>query len=344
MGIDPQNVFQPPSFGAGNPYYAIAPSSLPFPSQDMPFTKASQSGATEKTKKPHDVMTDSKVYAAVYSGVSVFEMMCRSVAVMRRQKDSFLNATQILKVANIDKGKRTKILEKEIMNKEHEKVQGGYGKYQGTWFVFDLRANPGRIPFERGVDLARQFNVDHLLAPLFDHEGSAQSKSDRTPTKDQVHGRPSGRRPSISGTAQAGSASYGNIPPEAKRMKMDSSQTFVESPEVRTDPLYLSEVPFGEHLFDSKLYSHHVAPHYGGYYMDPYHHGLHHIPPPPQPQIAMAAEPPGADRHRPAIMALFLNTGPSSLELLAPHTNLPSDFDINLILDDQGHTALHWAA
>jgi hypothetical protein len=52
---------------------------------------------------------------------------------MRRQADSYLNATQILKVAGIDKGRRTKILEKEIINGEHEKVQGGYGKYQGTW-------------------------------------------------------------------------------------------------------------------------------------------------------------------------------------------------------------------
>lgn len=60
-------------------------------------------------------------------------MMCKNVAVMRRRSDSYLNATQILKVAGIDKGKRTKILEKEILLGAHEKVQGGYGKYQGTW-------------------------------------------------------------------------------------------------------------------------------------------------------------------------------------------------------------------
>lgn len=82
-----------------------------------------------------DTYTTSGVYTAIYSSVSVYEMMCRGIAVMRRQKDSFLNATQVLKVANIDKGKRTKILEKEILNKLHEKVQGGYGKYQGTWSV-----------------------------------------------------------------------------------------------------------------------------------------------------------------------------------------------------------------
>lgn len=65
---------------------------------------------------------------AVYSGVSVYEMEINGVAVMRRRSDSWLNATQILKVAGVDKGKRTKVLEKEILTGEHEKVQGGYGK------------------------------------------------------------------------------------------------------------------------------------------------------------------------------------------------------------------------
>jgi regulatory protein SWI6 len=54
------------------------------------------------------------IYSAVYSGVAVFEMMIKDVAVMRRRKDSYMNATQILKVGGIDKGKRTKILEKVV--------------------------------------------------------------------------------------------------------------------------------------------------------------------------------------------------------------------------------------
>lgn len=57
---------------------------------------------------------------------------------MRRRGDSFVNATQILKVAGIEKGRRTKILEKEILPGKHEIVQGGYGKYQGTWFAQSL--------------------------------------------------------------------------------------------------------------------------------------------------------------------------------------------------------------
>jgi hypothetical protein len=64
--------------------------------------------------------------------------MVRGIAVMRRRSDSYVNATQILKVAGIDKGRRTKILEKEILPGKHEIVQGGYGKYQGTWSVLPL--------------------------------------------------------------------------------------------------------------------------------------------------------------------------------------------------------------
>src|SRR5258708_21436497 len=61
--------------------------------------------------------------------------MVRRIAVMRRRGGSYVNAAQILKVAGVDKGRRTKILEKEILPGKHEIVQGGYGKYQGTWYV-----------------------------------------------------------------------------------------------------------------------------------------------------------------------------------------------------------------
>lgn len=44
---------------------------------------------------------------------------------MRRTSDSWVNATQILKVAGIPKSARTKILDKDIVQGEHEKVQGG---------------------------------------------------------------------------------------------------------------------------------------------------------------------------------------------------------------------------
>jgi len=50
---------------------------------------------------------------------------------MRRRADDWINATHILKVADYDKPARTRILEREVQKGTHEKVQGGYGKYQG---------------------------------------------------------------------------------------------------------------------------------------------------------------------------------------------------------------------
>ncbi|KAE8349059.1 hypothetical protein BDV28DRAFT_142027 [Aspergillus coremiiformis] len=122
-----------------------------------------------------------QIYRAVYSNVSVYEMEVNGVAVMKRRSDSWLNATQILKVAGVVKARRTKTLEKEIAAGEHEKVQGGYGKYQGTW-----------VNYQRGVDLCREYHVEELLRPLLEYDmgpngttGSAQDSLD-TPTKEQA--------------------------------------------------------------------------------------------------------------------------------------------------------------
>lgn len=123
-------------------------------------------------------MEKPQIYTAVYSGVSVYEMEVNRVAVMRRRSDGWLNATQILKVAGVDKGKRTKVLEKEILTGEHEKVQGGYGKYQGTW-----------INYRRGREFCRQYGVEDILRPLLDYDISAegaQGQGLETPTKEQA--------------------------------------------------------------------------------------------------------------------------------------------------------------
>ena len=100
-------------------------------------------------------------------------------AVMRRRADSWLNATQILKVAQIEKGRRTKILEKEILSGQHEKVQGGYGRYQGTW-----------INYTRGRQFCKQYGVEELLSPLLDYDigsdGTGNTAFADTPTKEQA--------------------------------------------------------------------------------------------------------------------------------------------------------------
>ena len=50
-----------------------------------------------------------------------------------RTTDDWINATHILKAAAYDKPTRTRILEREVQKGVHEKVQGGYGKYQGEF-------------------------------------------------------------------------------------------------------------------------------------------------------------------------------------------------------------------
>jgi hypothetical protein len=104
----------------------------------------------------------------------VFELQVNGVAVMRRRHDSSLNATQILKVAGVEKSKRTKVLEKEILPGAHEKVQGGYGKYQGTW-----------IPFDRAVALCKQYHVYDVLLPLLQFD-ETNVGMENTPTKEQA--------------------------------------------------------------------------------------------------------------------------------------------------------------
>ncbi|KAJ3095130.1 transcriptional regulator swi6 [Physocladia obscura] len=100
-----------------------------------------------------------QVYTAKYSDIPVYEMAVRGVKVMRRISDDWLNATHILKVVGYLKPRRTKILDLEVMQGVHEKVQGGYGGYQGTW-----------VPKNDGIILARRHQVEDILRPIFEFE------------------------------------------------------------------------------------------------------------------------------------------------------------------------------
>ncbi|SCV01429.1 LANO_0F11738g1_1 [Lachancea nothofagi CBS 11611] len=92
---------------------------------------------------------------ATYAGVDVYECYCRgqeSRIVMRRCLDNWVNITQVFKIASFSKTQRTKILEKESNMIKHEKIQGGYGRFQGTW-----------IPLENALYLVEKYNVNDLV-------------------------------------------------------------------------------------------------------------------------------------------------------------------------------------
>lgn len=88
---------------------------------------------------------------ATYSDTDVFECYIKGFEVnivMRRMRDDWVNITQIFKVAKFSKAQRTKVLEKESMTMPHEKIQGGYGRFQGTW-----------APLPSAIILAAKYNV-----------------------------------------------------------------------------------------------------------------------------------------------------------------------------------------
>ncbi|KAJ2688302.1 Transcription factor mbp1 [Coemansia spiralis] len=109
-----------------------------------------------------------QVWSASYAGVEVYQQLHNNTAVMLRRKDSYVNVTQILKCAQYDKPQRTRFLEREIHTGVHEKIQGGYGKYQGTW-----------VPLSRAISLAQELNIYESLKPLFEYK---PRPGDITPT------------------------------------------------------------------------------------------------------------------------------------------------------------------
>ncbi|OAA70092.1 Transcription regulator HTH, APSES-type DNA-binding domain protein [Akanthomyces lecanii RCEF 1005] len=105
--------------------------------------------------------TGPGIYSATYSGIPVYEYQFGvefKEHVMRRRHDDWINATHILKAAGFDKPARTRIMERDVQKDVHEKIQGGYGKYQGTW-----------IPLDSGEALAQRHSVYDRLRPIFEY-------------------------------------------------------------------------------------------------------------------------------------------------------------------------------
>ncbi|THX72360.1 apses transcription factor [Aureobasidium pullulans] len=137
-------------------------------------------------------MTDNRIYSATYSNVPVYEFNIEGSHVMRRRSDNWINATHILKVADFDKPTRTRILEREVQKGTHEKVQGGYGKYQGTW-----------IPLPEGRQLADRNRVLDKLRPIFDYVPGDRSpppapKHTTAASKPRANRKPVNRVPALS--------------------------------------------------------------------------------------------------------------------------------------------------
>ncbi|ORZ19253.1 hypothetical protein BCR41DRAFT_304020 [Lobosporangium transversale] len=252
-----------------------------------------------------------QIFKATYSGVPVFEMISKGVAVMKRRSDSYLNATQILKVAEFDKPQRTRILEREVQKGEHEKVQGGYGKYQGTW-----------VPFERGLQLCQEYNVIQLLQPLLDYQATQASPPLAPKHVTAASNRP--RKPrepriasQIDDASSSTNTSYQRDSSPSVRSKMNRRSTS------RTRA---SDQDDRKSTASSTMTASAIA---GG--------GA---------STAMMNTPLSTSSSRgpyaETLLEYFISDGVSGLPKIL--TNPPADIDFNVVIDDEGHTALHWAA
>ncbi|KAJ2912206.1 hypothetical protein MD484_g8209, partial [Candolleomyces efflorescens] len=280
-------------------------------------------------------MPEAQIFKATYSGIPVYEMMCKGVAVMRRRSDSWLNATQILKVAGFDKPQRTRVLEREVQKGEHEKVQGGYGKYQGTW-----------IPLERGLHLAKQYSCETLLRPIIEFQPAAKSpplapkhlvastanRPARKPSATELQAAVVGTRSSRRQASEVGEetdretmsirgsedGSMTPSPSEASSSSRTPSPIGSPGPSFATNGRASQQNPPGfrgryvqpaEEQYDdmSEVGSNALSDprSYGDQILEYFISDTHQIPP----------------------------------VLISP----PPDFDPNMAIDDDGHTSLHWA-
>ncbi|SPO40464.1 related to MBP1 - transcription factor, subunit of the MBF factor [Pseudozyma flocculosa] len=233
---------------------------------------------------------DKTIFKATYSGVPVYECIINSVAVMRRRSDSWLNATQILKVVGLDKPQRTRVLEREVQKGTHEKIQGGYGKYQGTW-----------IPLESAIELAEKYKIEGLLHPITSYVPSAESP-------------PPAPKHTISAAGRAKKAAAADAAALGRSRRATSLETDSEIASAAKVDVSSSRTP-------SPIAADRIASLYSanGY---------------------SARETSMQARYADMILDYFVTENTTVPSLLI---NPPADFDANMSIDDDEHTALHWA-
>ncbi|KAI4274814.1 MAG: hypothetical protein L6R38_006028 [Xanthoria sp. 2 TBL-2021] len=248
------------------------------------------------------------IYSATYSNVPVYEFNLEGNHVMRRRQDNWINATHILKVANLDKPARTRILEREVQKGIHEKVQGGYGKYQGTW-----------VPLHEGRLLAERNGVLAKLLPFFDFVPGPIS-----PPQAPKH--------------QTAASNKGPKVPKPKKAAVNSHA--MPPPSQMSEDLYegiSNQLNDDESLAHSEIGSESFMGEEDGTYGHP--PGSRKRKRGPDVSYFEQQHTLYAD----ALLDYFMLSESDRLYRLEP-PHPPNGFMVNKPIDEQGHTALHWGA
>ncbi|WFD48510.1 Transcription factor mbp1 (MBF subunit p120) [Malassezia furfur] len=272
-----------------------------------------------------------QIFKATYSGVPVYECIIKDVAVMRRRSDAWLNATQILKVVGLDKSQRTRVLEKEVQKGIHEKVQGGYGKYQGTW-----------IPMDIAIALAEHYHIRELLEPII-----AFVPSERSPPPAPKHAIASSGRlkktPSevldparLRASSEEGSSEVlGHDDLNRSEGSISPSPSDMSSASRTPSPIAPEHAAYAPRYADARGRPPVYTP---GTHMAPYAYRDAYAVQQQRTPTYEDAEP--QVRYAEIILDYFISETTTIPPLLV---NPPLDFDPNMSIDEDEHTALHWA-
>ncbi|KAJ5115770.1 hypothetical protein N7456_000118 [Penicillium angulare] len=270
------------------------------------------------------------IYSATYSSVPVYEFKIEGDSVMRRRGDDWVNATHILKAAGFDKPARTRILEREVQKGVHEKVQGGYGKYQGTW-----------IPLPEGRMLAERNKVLSKLLPIFDYVAGDQSpppapkhtsaaSKPRAPRKSNNRNLASASAPKPTPPAEVFSVIQPNPtrnmgPPTLPHEQYDMNTTFDDNESIEQATIESSSMIADEDMLQMS--------HHGG-----------------RKRKRGANEPPVMSlteqehiMYGDQLLDYFMTVGDAPQATRIHPPDPPSHFQIDRPIDDSGNTALHWA-
>ncbi|KAG7740722.1 hypothetical protein KL923_001363 [Ogataea haglerorum] len=176
---------------------------------------------------------------------------------MRRCEDDWVNATQILKIAGFGKAQRTRLLEKEVHQFKHQKIQGGYGRFQGTWVPLD---------FARELAQAHKIPTENSKVLYYDREKDAPLEK-RTKTKPLAVQGPGGearkRKSKLDGEAghkpnkKASAFAQAHAPPT-----FGSVHTY-HAPQMV--PVNTAQYAFSaQHQYSMKMPAYYAAPAYAG--------------------------------------------------------------------------------
>ncbi|KIJ32339.1 hypothetical protein M422DRAFT_213878 [Sphaerobolus stellatus SS14] len=266
-------------------------------------------------------------------------MMVKGVAIMRRRSDSWLNATQILKIAGFDKPQRTRVLEREVQKGDHEKVQGGYGKYQGTW-----------VPLDKGLLLAKQHNIDNLIKPLVEFQPKASSpplapKHLNAPARPKrardVPEVPTGSmslRSSKRG-AESFTESRSPSPLGSEDGSMTTSPGTLSATSRTPSPIRASVEPVGDSDHPMSPPQRATRSRTAANARTKTSYRTAEDAEPSQPGYTSEEEASPFD-YGDALLEYFIS---ESTQIPPFLINSPPDFDPNMVIDEEGHTALHWA-